>query len=181
MVATRRFLLYAASLLCGAGALAVLLCGAGAGRWPAQCDASLRDEDAADAPLRGAAFLVAFFLVPLCALLQWCDRVLLRGARKSANVASAAPPPSSPRSAASRVRGFLRPIGPAQTPELAATDAPETPPSVMLVAAPVAARDQVRALLRGAGRGYGPAADEAAADDDEPSPPDGRQYGGFVF
>ena len=128
MVATRRFLLYAASLLCGAGALAVLLCGAGAGRWPAQCDASLRDEDATDAPLRGAAFLVAFFLVPLCALLQWCDRVLLRGARKSANVASAAPPPSSPRSAASRVRGFLRPIGPAQTPELAATDAPETPP-----------------------------------------------------
>jgi len=180
MVATRRFLLYAASLLCGAGALAVLLCGAGAGRWPAQCDASLRDEDAADAPLRGAAFLVAFFLVPLCALLQWCDRVLLRGARKShksANVASAAPPPSSPRSAASRVRGFLRPIGPAQTPELAATDAPETPPSVMLVAAPVAARDQVRALLRGAGRGYGPAAEA----DDEPSPPDGRQYGGFVI
>ena len=47
----------------------------------------------------------------------------------------------------------------------------------MLVAAPVAARDQVRALLRGAGRGYGPAAEA----DDEPSPPDGRQYGGFVF
>ena len=51
----------------GAGALAVLLCGAGAGRWPAQCDASLRDEDAADAPMRGAAFLVAFFLVPVFA------------------------------------------------------------------------------------------------------------------
>ena len=64
------------------GALAVLLCGAGAGRWPAQCDASLRDEDAADAPLRGAAFLVAFFLVPLCALLQWCvDFALASGAR----------------------------------------------------------------------------------------------------
>ena len=37
----------------------------------------------------------------------------------------------------------------------------------MLVAAPVAARDQVRALLRGAGRGSAASAEA----DDEPTPP----------
>ena len=104
---------------------------------------TLRDEDAADAPLRGAA----------CS--SSCRRACCSGAIGECRVGGAAAVVAEVgRLARTRIPAANR--AGADARELAATDAPETPPSVMLVAAPRAR--QVRALLRGAGRGYGPAA-----------------------